>query len=109
MESGKLRHQLTIQQVAQASDGAGGFTESWTTYATTRADVRTNAGKEAGNGFQQESIASHIFKTRYVAGITTKMRIIFDSRVFNIVRVDNVKERNNWMEITCLENTEVTA
>lgn len=44
-----------------------------------------------------------LFKMRYIKGITSKMRISFKARQFEIKRIINVAERNKFLNIIGLE------
>jgi len=35
---------------------------------------------------------------------TVKMRVLWDSRTFDIQSVINYKERNNWIQLMCSES-----
>lgn len=47
--------------------------------------------------------AFFIFRIRFIAGITTKMRILFKDRRFEIKRIINVEERDRMIKILALE------
>ena len=42
----RLTRELVLEEQAQVSDGAGGFTESWVTLGTLWADVAPGSGRE---------------------------------------------------------------
>ena len=44
------------------------------------------------------------FLIRYRSGITTTMRILFGSRTFNIVKINNENDYNNFITLTAVEN-----
>ena len=44
-----------------------------------------------------------LFQCRYLADVTNKMRIKFDERHFNILRVINVDERSKFLSIIAQE------
>jgi SPP1 family predicted phage head-tail adaptor len=103
MESGKLRHVIEIQSKTDSSDGQGGITETWTEFVTTRCSVLTNAGNEKDSGYQTEARATHEIRMRYYPSIDSSMRALFNGRVLNFIRVDNVKELNKEIRITAIE------
>ncbi|WPY00222.1 Phage head-tail adaptor protein [Candidatus Trichorickettsia mobilis] len=47
--------------------------------------------------------ALFLFRLRFIAGITIKLRINFNSRLFEIKRIINLNERNRWLQIIALE------
>lgn len=99
MTIGEHRHLVLLQAPgAPVPDGDGGFTQTWTDLspntwycsikpATARDLERVAAGTVI-------SSASHIVEGRYHAGITTKTRIIFNSRTLTVTGVSNPEERN---------------
>lgn len=100
---GKMKQRVSIQSITQASDGQGGFTESWATDATVWAYVRPVKGYEKYQAQQVQTPVTHKITIRYRTGVTTKQRILFGSRVFNIKEVLNPDEANHFLEIIALE------
>lgn len=107
MNIGKLRHRITIQQLTQTPDGAGGYTKSWVPFATVWASVEPISGKEYFEAQQTQSAVTHKIRIRYHTGITPVMRIDFKGRIFGIESVINWEERNRDMMLMCTEVTPV--
>jgi SPP1 family predicted phage head-tail adaptor len=103
MRSGPLRHQVTIEEVTETRDSYGGVVESWSTFATVWASVGPIIGREYFASQQVQSEVSHKIRIRYLSGITTKMRVTFDSRTFRIESILNVDERNTEMLLMVTE------
>lgn len=101
--AGDLRHKITIEQVTRVSDGQGGFTETWSTFAAPWAKVEPlSAGQKLWAESLQHRI-SHKVTTRYFAGVTSDMRITWGSRVFHIKGIRNLEEKSRWLEISAEE------
>ena len=98
-----LRHTVKVQQRTQESDGAGGYTDAWSDLFTASAAINPAKGYERLQAMQMETHITHKMVMRYDGRITTAHRILFGTRVFNIVEVLNVEERNMWLEITAVE------
>lgn len=105
MNIGRLRHRITIEQLTQTPDGAGGYTEAWTTFATVWSSVDPIGGKEYFAAKQVQSEATHKIRLRYRVGITPDMRINFGGRLFGIESVINWEERNRELILMCSEVT----
>jgi SPP1 family predicted phage head-tail adaptor len=106
MRAGSLRHKITIQSATLAADTmSAGATESWSTYATTWAEIKPLKGMEAVEHKKLGQETMHRIWIRYQSGITTSMRIVFGSRTFEIRGVRNPDERNIMLEILAEENT----
>jgi SPP1 family predicted phage head-tail adaptor len=100
---GELRHYVEIEQVTETSDGAGGYTSNWTTFAHAWVSINPVSGREKFQAMQTETIFTHKIKMKWIAGITTKHRIKFGTRVFDIIDVRNIEERNIVLELMALE------
>lgn len=100
---GRLRYKVALQSAAGASDGAGGYTESWSTIANLFADIRPTGGDEAYRQGKVQDKVTHRIYIRYRSDIKTSYRISYDSRIFNIQSILNLDERDRWLELTCSE------
>jgi len=100
---GMLSNRIKVQVLTQSTDSQGGYTDAWADLYTLWASIKQLSQREAFYGQQMESPATHRFMVRYVSGITTKHRVLFGSRTFNITRVNNLEEKNVWLEIDAVE------
>ena len=103
MRSGALRHKITIQQPAEAQDASGSVESSWIPFATVSAAYEPQSGKESFTEDQEQATSSIRFRVRYLSGVTPKMRISFDSRLFDILFVKDVGGRRKQLHIMCEE------
>ena len=109
----RLRHKLTLQQEVQTPDGAGGTSKSWTNITDLWAEIipisgsssklNASAGKEIFYGAQVQAEVSHKILLRYRDGVTPDMRLVFESRIFNIRSVANIEERRDRLELLVQE------
>lgn len=103
MKAGKLRHKIIIEQAINSIDSYGATTRTWSTYATAWASVEPLTGREY---FEQGKVNSEVttrIRTRYISGVTNLMRVKFGTRIFGIVRINNILERNKEFELMCQE------
>jgi len=100
---GDLRHRVSIQSVAQSSDGQGGYTEGWSTDSTVWAKIDPLNGYERMQAQQLASPVTHKVTIRYLSGLTTKHRLLSGSRVFAIKEVINLAEENRFLQLRCVE------
>lgn len=111
VNAGALRHRLVIQVEQPVSDGGGGQgADPWAnpvTLATLWGAVEPLRGSERLRAMQIQDSLTHRVTLRYRAGITTSMRVVFGTRVFNIRAVINVGERNRVLELLCEEGVAV--
>ena len=105
MRSGTLRHIINIEQsVAGASDGMGNNRASWTAVASNlRASITPITSREVFAGEKIDTLATHSIVLRYWPGITSKMRVVFGARAFNVISVLNEEERNIMLTLVTQE------
>ena len=104
---GSLRNKITIQNTNLYKDSHGGFTTGRSTHVTAFAKITPKAGRQIFNESTGEKVENpHTFEflIRYRSGITTTMRILFGSRTFDIVKINNENDYNNFITITAIEN-----
>jgi len=103
MRAGKLDRQITIEAYATAGiDDYGTPTESWTEFATLRAQIIQASTEEYLRAYGEASDTAIIFRTRFVEGVTTEHRVTYETRNFNIREVKEIGRRKG-LEIRCEE------
>ena len=104
MNAGDLRHRVTIQSKTDTPDGMAGFTTTWATFATVFGAIWPTSAKELILNQQLRGTVTHRVRIRYLAGVTSGMKILFGSRIFNIVGppIDH-EERHEYMDLICTE------
>ena len=102
---GGLRHHIAIQEPTETQDDRGAVTVTWETIRECRAWVEPMRGQALYESFQVHGRVTHRVRLRYWSELDDTMRILFGTRVLNILSVINVGERNVEMEITCAEET----
>lgn len=103
MESGKLRHAVTIQSVTESRDAHGGTTLTWGTFHACHAAISPITGKEYLQASQVQAQVTHRIRVRRYAGITPRMRVLFGTRVFAVELVRDLEERRAEVELLCRE------
>ena len=99
----RLRQRIEFQSPNDTPDGAGGVTRGWQHHAYGWAEIRAVAGKETLADERLQSQITHRIVTRYRGDITAAMRVIYDSRVFNIRAVVDQEERSRFLELLAEE------
>lgn len=100
---GDLRHLVQIQSRSTTQDTIGQEVTAWTTVATPFAKIEPALGQETLAGAAVTAAVTHTLTIRYRTGITARMRVLYGTRVFEIVSVIDVEERHFWLELTCVE------
>ncbi len=83
----RLRHRVTIEQLATARDEFGGVVESWITVAIVPAEVWPLSGREFVAAQATQAGVTTRITIRYQAGIEPEMRIMHDGVAYNIKAV----------------------
>lgn len=100
---GKLRQRIELQSVAETTDGMGGFTEVWSTFATVWADIRPVSTNERFYSQQLQATTTHKVIIRTNDNVTEKDRLIFDGRTFQIKGILRDLEEARYMTLECRE------
>lgn len=103
MRVGRNRNKITIEETTETQDSIGEPVDSWDTFARPWAEIEPRGGREYFDAQTVNAKIDLIFKIRYQSGIIPKMRISWNSRVFNILSVINVREMNKDILLACEE------
>jgi len=104
MRAGKLRNTIAIEQVAETQDADGSVIESWSTFASAQASIEPISGREYFAAQTTQADVTHRISLRYLAGVMPKMRVKYGSRIFDILSVININERNRELQLMCRES-----
>jgi len=108
MEAGELFQEVTIQQRNDTLNNIGESVASWATYAATYAEVINLSGSELIQAQQVNSFINSKITVRVDVGIRANMRILFKSRYYNIIFVNEVDERDEKMILLCKRQEDAT-
>jgi SPP1 family predicted phage head-tail adaptor len=103
MDIGDLRHRITLQKFINEVNENGFETEVWQDYKTVWASVSNLSGKEYYQAAAVQVEKTVKFTIRYLYGISSDMRILFEGKQYNITSIDNIKYKNRFIEIKALE------
>ncbi len=103
--AGKRRHRIQIQRLSAVPNSFGEEVETWRTLATHWMAIRQLTGRELERAQEIEGQVTHFLEDRWPreVSVTPKMRCLFGSRAFNIIRVENVQERGKDMRLWVME------
>lgn len=108
MQAGKLQHRVTIQTCTETVAQSGARLQAWSTLATVWASVVPVSGSEPWNADQAQPNVTHTVTLRSGgdvtrATITPKNRILYGSRVLNIVSIRDENEDGFMLTLNCME------
>ncbi len=76
MKAGRLQLRGIIQQLTDGVDARGGLTKTWSEYAKRWMQAIPAQGAERFAVTQELALGRGVFRCRYVAGLTPKMRVL---------------------------------
>jgi head-tail adaptor len=112
MQSGKLRHLVSIEKPSTSQDSTGAEILTWTEYAKAWVHIEpyigsARAGRELMADNQVQALDYTRFHLRWIPGVVPKMRVNFTqngvTRLFDILAVNNRDERNFELEFIARE------
>lgn len=108
MRAGRLRHRITLQRLSSTQNTVGEKIDNYTDVTTVWGEVKPFRGSEVFENYKEFGELTHKITIRYYQGLDRTWRIKFDGRIFRIVSVVNIEERDVYMEIVCKEILEGT-
>lgn len=104
----RLKRRIIIEQPIEEFDEHGGLTTSYRQFAAVAAEINPIygidiLGAEYWQFMQLTNRDIFMITIRYLPGLTTKMRVKFKSRSFDIKRLINPFEENQLWKIIAIE------
>lgn len=100
MRAGLLRSTITIQAPTETETELGERGIEWKNlYSNIRCEKKRLSGKEKNESSGLVTEVSYQFRLRYMPNINNQCRIVSGGDIYNIVDVDNVKDRNRELII----------
>lgn len=104
---GKFRHIVKLENPAKPPDGAGGRTEDFEAFVTTRGVFRKRSGfRNFEQGYDQ-LVSEHecflTWRSEFDSHITKDTRLVYDNRVFKIVSKEYVNQQRSIMYFILIE------
>lgn len=95
MPIGKLDRTIIIENPTETKGSTfGEIQRSWATWHTCAANVYFGGGREFESARQINAEIDSQFQIRWVTGLTAKMRINYDGRYYDIVRIQEIGRKN---------------
>ncbi len=102
---GDLTDEIILQNrnITPPPFGSADFDESFTTIATVFAAINTVSGKTFFDGVNSDINITHEIYIMFDATVTAETWIEFKNRRIDILRVENLEERDEWLKLICTE------
>ncbi len=105
MRAGRLNKKVIIESLTETVDGVGQAVKTWSTFNQPWASIDPINGREYFSGNQLKDTMKVKIKIRYLSGVTEKMRVNWNGKLYNIEGIVNVFERDKEMFLLCSEGT----
>ncbi len=103
-QAGMLYHRVKVQEDQGTTKNAMGEPiEDWVTIKTRYAKIEPLTGREYWDAQQIKSNVTHTVTMRFCEGLTTKMRLVFQGRIFNLGNILCPGEVREWHVCKCIE------
>lgn len=99
---GNLKHRVTFQKSVRTPDGGGGFTEIWQSIDSNPivyAAIMPLSGGEQLRFHQLEATVTHRIVIRYRSDVTSAMRIVRGTTIYDITAVTDRNGQGVYLEI----------
>lgn len=99
MPASQLRHRVSLTQIVRGRDAMGGVTEVAGAAVTVWASVEPVDARESFDKGALSVRPTHRVMIRHRAGVTHRMRLTFEGRVFDVVEVQDADLRNQFLTL----------
>ncbi|HBG5257854.1 TPA: phage head closure protein [Clostridioides difficile] len=107
MNIGDLNKRIIIQKNNESIDREGYPIENWINYKTVWSRINNISGKEF---LQAQALTSNISKKAFIRyqkeldislndNITLNYRILYNKSIYNLIYINNINEKNQYMEL----------
>ena len=102
--TGQRTAYLTLQAPTRVADGAGGYTETWTTLAHVWGALDASATRmERSFAAQVQTVATTTITIPYVEDVTPACRVVYGTRTYNVRGVADPDQRRRELVLACEE------
>lgn len=102
MKPGQLKHRIEIQHYVSVENELHQEIKDWQTFKKAWAKIEcVGNGREQIKQDKEELSLDYEITIRYTPGITSKMRVFYKDKVFNINHVVNYQEANIELHLFC--------
>ncbi|MEP9373531.1 phage head closure protein [Mesorhizobium sp. KR1-2] len=93
IRAGKLDRSIVIERKTETVSETGAVVSAWLNIATVRAEIVTQSTAEFLTGFGEAENGTIVFRTRYLAGITTADRVSYAGKVYDLKEITEIGRR----------------
>ena len=104
--AGELRHRLVLEVAAEASDGAGGVTRTWTAVASVFARVEARGRRETVADGRHVGVVTHRVTLRRSGSVARGARFVDGARRYRVLAVEDFDPQRRFLACLCEEEQE---
>lgn len=90
MQAGKLQHSVELQRMTEVLGPVRVPVQTWTTYATGRAEIRRAGISEFLTTYGEGVSNNAVFLIRWIPGVSVADRIVHGGKAWNIVAIAEI-------------------
>lgn len=102
MNPGKLNRKIEVLETDQASDGAGGYLDTFKTIKTVWGNVKSVNGRERIQARQAQAEISHKVTIRYNEIVNHSHILSFGGSKYNVQYIVDINDENKFLELAIL-------
>lgn len=102
MRAGKLDRVIDIESFSSSTSADGSPVELWSLVERVRAQLLQMSTDEYLRAYGETEARAVIFRTRWLDGLTTAHRVVYDGRALNIREIKEIGRRAG-LELRCEE------
>lgn len=99
LSAGKLRISASLQRITKTPDGGGGYTSTWTPYATVRVYFEQQSGRERISADRIDAITRNRVYMRFRTDVREADRVVIGTRAYNIRAAIDLELRKQWLQL----------
>lgn len=93
IRSGKLDRQITLERLTETVAPSGSVSKAWAEIATVRAEIVQQTADEYLAGYGAAESGNIVFRIRYLPGITTADRVMYDGAAYDLDQIAELGRR----------------
>lgn len=101
MKAEGLNRRVTIQQQSSTQDASGQVVDSWSDVDEVWTTKAHAASREFFAAQKVNAEITDLFTIRYRSGVTTKMRLLYDSKYYDILGADDPTGKRRELQLLC--------
>jgi hypothetical protein len=102
-ELGDMKHRIQIydRTIVAPIDDTGNYSLDFTKKITVWASIKSVIGIVIFDSVNMDKTVSHLMTIRYLPFITQEHWVLYDSRYYDIIKIENLNEQNRFQILHC--------